>query len=109
MTKEENKYLAVLHNCNKMVNAFASTEWVAGSDGDVLSRSVTSCVGMTAYLVLLAQTRVGFLSGGRGKRAHPTGAGCPERRGLLEPSRYASSWAPWTCVVWLGQLPLWAA
>ena len=38
--------LAVLHNRNKMV---------------------TSCAGMTAYLVLLAQTRVGFLSGGRGK------------------------------------------
>ena len=48
VTKEENKYLAVLHNRNKMVNAFASTEWVAGSDGAVLSRSVTSCAGMTA-------------------------------------------------------------
>ena len=43
VTKEGNKYLAVLHNRNKMVNAFASTEWVAGSDGAVLSRSVTSC------------------------------------------------------------------
>ena len=67
VTKEGNKYLAVLHNSNKMVNTFASTEWVAGSEGAVLSRSVTSCAGMTAYLVLLAQTRVGFLSGGRGK------------------------------------------
>ena len=63
VTKEGNKYLAVLHNRNKMVNAFASTEWVAGSEGAVLSRSVTSCAGMTAHLVLLAQTRVGFLSG----------------------------------------------
>ena len=70
VTKEGNKYLAVLHNRNKIVNAFASTEWVAGSDGAVLSRSVTSCAGMTAYLVLLAQTRVGFLSGGRGKTFH---------------------------------------
>ena len=70
VTKEGNKYLAVLHNRNKMVNAFAATEWVAGSDGAVLSRSVTSCAGMTAYLVLLAQTRVGFLSGGRGKSFH---------------------------------------
>ena len=70
VTKEGNKYLAVLHNRNKMVNAFASTEWVAGSDGAVLSRSVTSCAGMTAYLVLLAQTRVGFLSGGRHKSFH---------------------------------------
>ena len=70
VTKEGHKYLAVLHNRNKMVNAFASTEWVAGSEGAVLSRSVTSCAGMTAYLVLLAQTRVGFLSGGRGKTFH---------------------------------------
>ena len=59
--------LAVLHNRNKMVNAFASTEWVSRSGGAVISRSVTSCAGMTAYLVLLAQTRVEFLSGGRGK------------------------------------------
>ena len=64
VTKDDNKNLAVLHNRNKMVNAFAATEWVAGSDGAVLSRSVTSCAGMTAYLVLLAQTKVGFL--GRG-------------------------------------------
>ena len=59
--------LAVLHNRNKMVNAFAATQWVASSKGAVLSRSVTSCAGMTAYLVLMAQTKVGFLSGGRGK------------------------------------------
>ena len=39
--------LAVLHNRNKMVNAFATTEWVAGSGGAVISRSVTSCAGMT--------------------------------------------------------------
>ena len=70
VTKEGNKNLAVLHNRNKMVNAFAATEWVAGSDGAVLSRSVTSCAGMTASLVLLAQTKVGFLSGGRGKSFH---------------------------------------
>ena len=62
--------LAVLHNRNKMVNAFATTEWVSGSGGAIISRSVTSCAGMTAYLVLLAQTRVGFLSGGRGKSFH---------------------------------------
>ena len=60
--------LAVLHNRN--VNAFATTEWVSGSGGAIISRSVTSCAGMTAYLVLLAQTRVGFLSGGRGKSFH---------------------------------------
>ena len=33
VTNEGNKNLAVLHNRNKMVNAFATTEWVAGSDG----------------------------------------------------------------------------
>ena len=49
--------LAVLHNRNKMVNAFATTERVAGPGGAIISRSVTSCAGMTAYLVLLAQTR----------------------------------------------------
>ena len=70
VTTEGNKNLAVLHNRNKMVNAFAATEWVAGSDGAVLSRSVTSCAGMTAYLVLLAQTRVG--------------AECAKRRGLCK-------------------------
>ena len=59
--------LAVLHNRNKMVNTFTNTEWVSGSGGAIISRSVTSCAGMTAFLVLLAQTRVGFLSGGRGK------------------------------------------
>ena len=50
-----------------MVNIFTNTEWVSGSGGAIISRSVTSCPGMTAFLVLLAQTRVGFLSGGRGK------------------------------------------
>ena len=56
--------LAVLHNRNKMVNAFTNTEWVSGSGGAI---SVTSCAGMTAFLVL---PRVGFLSGGRGKSFH---------------------------------------
>ena len=59
--------LIVLHNCNKMVNAFSTTEWVSGSGRTIISQSVTSCAGITAYLVQLAQTRVGFLSGGRGK------------------------------------------
>ena len=38
--------------------------------GAIISRSITSCAGMTTFLVLLAQTRVGFLSGGRGKSFH---------------------------------------
>ena len=70
VTKDGKKNLAVLHNRHKMVNASAATEWVAGSDGAVLSHSVTSCAGMTAYLVLLAQTKVGFLSGRRGRSFH---------------------------------------
>ena len=43
--------LAVLHNRNKMVNAFANTEWVSGSGRTIISRSVTSCAGMTACRV----------------------------------------------------------
>ena len=80
VTKEGGECLAVLRNRNKMVNGFASTEWVAGSEGAVLSRSVTSCAGMTAHLVLLAQTRVGFLSG---SYHH----GLPEIWGLLKWTR----------------------
>ena len=50
-----------------MVTSFGNSEWVTQAEGSVLSKSVTSCAGMTAHLVLLAQTRVGFLSGGRSK------------------------------------------
>ena len=31
----------------------------------VISRSVTSCAGMTAFMVIIAQTRIGFLTGPR--------------------------------------------
>ena len=37
-------------------------------EGAVQSKSVTSCAGITAHFVLLAQTKVGFLSGGRSRR-----------------------------------------
>ena len=43
--------LAVLHNRNDMTT--------------IVSTKVTTCAGMTAHTVLLAQTRVGFLTGGR--------------------------------------------
>ena len=33
----------------------------------IVSRGVTTCAGMTAHTVILAQTRVGFLTGGRKK------------------------------------------
>ena len=102
--------LAVLHNRNKMVNAFATTEWVAGSGGAIISRSVTSCAGMTAYLVLLAQTRVGSLVGDEGKvsiNLHHKNRLPKKKRPLqgrqwpsLVHSRYASLWAHWTCVAW---------
>ena len=70
LTADENGCLAVLHNRNHMVTTFGNSEWVTQSAGKVQSKSVTSCAGMTAHLVLLAQTRVGFPSfpsGGRGK------------------------------------------
>ena len=56
--------LAVLHNENHMVWSCMSV-WVAQSKKQVISRSVTSCAGMTAHTVIVAQTRVGFLTGGR--------------------------------------------
>ena len=56
--------LAVLHNRNRMVNAFANTEWVSGSGGAVISRSVTSCAGMTAYLYYWLKPEWGFLKYG---------------------------------------------
>ena len=67
LTSDENGCMAVLHNRNKMVTTFGNSEWVTQAEGLVQSKSVTSCAGMTAHLVLLAQTRVGFLSGGRSK------------------------------------------
>ena len=67
LSSDENGCLAVLHR-NKMVATFGNSEWVTQSEGAVQSKSVTSCAGMTAHFVLLAQTKVGFLSGGRSKR-----------------------------------------
>ena len=68
LSSDENGCLAVLHNRNKMVVTFGNSEWVTQSEGAVQSKSVTSCAGMTAHFVLLAQTKVGFLSGGRSRR-----------------------------------------
>ena len=64
LSSDENGCLAVLHNRNKMVTTFGNSEWATQSEGAVQSKSVTSCAGMTAHLVVLAQTKVGFLSGG---------------------------------------------
>ena len=68
LTSDENGCLAVLRNRNKMVTTFGNSEWATQLEGSVQSESVTSCAGMTTHLVLLAQTRVGFLSGRRSKR-----------------------------------------
>ncbi|MCV6577049.1 MAG: hypothetical protein OIF58_15090, partial [Cohaesibacter sp.] len=63
----EDGCLAVLHNRNDMVSSFHRSEWVSSSEGSVISRGITSCAGMTARMVLLSQTKIGFLTGGRSK------------------------------------------
>ena len=78
--------LAVLHNQNRMVDDFGLSAWVAQSQRQVISRSVTSCAGMTAYMVVVAQTKVGFLTGGRGQKFR----GLPEEeRHTQEEEAYA--------------------
>ena len=52
---DENGCLTVLHNRNHMVKTFGNSEWVIQAAGKVQSKSA-SCAGMTAHLVLLAQT-----------------------------------------------------
>lgn len=64
----ENGCLAVLHNRNDMVNAFNRSEWVACSESRIVSRGATSCAGMTAHHVILAQNKIGFLTGGRSSK-----------------------------------------
>ena len=59
--------LAVLHNRNDMTNLFRASNWVTSSQDAIVSKGVTTCAGMTAHTVLLAQTNVGFLMGGRKK------------------------------------------
>ena len=59
--------LAVLHNRNDMTNLFRASNWVSSSHNSIVSRGVTTFAGMTAHTVLLAQTNVGFLTGGRKK------------------------------------------
>ena len=59
--------LALLHNCNDMTNLFHVSNWVSSSNDSIVSREVTTCAGITVYTVLFAQTKVGFLTGGRNK------------------------------------------
>ena len=64
-TNDPEETLAVLHNKNRLVHAFCPSGWIQDTEGMVLSRSVTSCAGMTAKVTIIAQTRIGFLSGPR--------------------------------------------
>ena len=64
--QDSTENLAVLHNQNHMVQEFGLSAWVTQSKRQVISRSVTSCAGMTAFMVVVAQTKIGFLTGGRG-------------------------------------------
>ena len=50
-----------------MTNLFRASNWVSSSHDSIVSRGVTTCAGMTAHTVLLAQTKAGFLTGGRKK------------------------------------------
>ena len=50
-----------------MTTLFRASNWVSESKDSIVSRGVTTCAGMTAHTVVLAQTRVGFLTGGRKK------------------------------------------
>ena len=63
---ESKDNLAVLRNQNGCVDLECMPGSLSLSKKS--SRSVTSCAGMTAYMVILAQTRIGFLSGGRGQK-----------------------------------------
>ena len=68
MTERMAYNLAVLHNQNHMVHEFGLSAWVTQSRRQVISRSVTSCAGMTAYMVVAAQIEVGFLTEERGEK-----------------------------------------
>ena len=74
-TNDPEETLAVLHNKNRLVHAFCRSGWIQDTEGEVLSRSVTSCAGMTAKVTIIAQTRIGFLSG---LRRFPGGEGAED-------------------------------
>ena len=59
--------LAVLHNQNRMVDDFGLSAWVTQSKGQVISRSVTACAGMTAFMVLLRKPKSVSLRGAVGR------------------------------------------
>ena len=79
--------LAVLHNRNKMVNTFTNTEWVSGSGGAIISRSVTSCGGMMVFPSITCSDQGGFPQW-RAREKFPSAPSSrtsfPKRRGLCE-------------------------
>ena len=64
-SRDAKSSLAVLHNQNDMVTHFKASSWVSEAQGAVVSGGVTTCAGMTAHTVIVAQTKIGFLTGGR--------------------------------------------
>ena len=93
--------LAVLHNQNKMVNHLRASSWVTESKDSIVSRQVTTCAGMTAHTVILAQTRVGFLTGGRKEsfRALPQDEQCVQLEEAYGRATVALTRARSLCVI----------
>ena len=50
-----------------MTTLFRASNWISESKDSIVSRGVTTCAGMTAHTIVLAQTRVGFVTGDRKK------------------------------------------
>ena len=63
-SRDAKSSLAVLYNQNDMVTHFKASSWVSEAQGAVVSREVTMCAGMSAHTVIVAQTKIGFLTGG---------------------------------------------
>ena len=82
--QDSTENLAVLHNQNHMAHEFGLSAWVTQSKRQVISRSVTSCAGMTAYMVVVAQTKVGFLTGGRGEKFLKKSGGLRRKKRMPE-------------------------
>ena len=75
--------LAVLHN-QRMVDDFGLSAWVTQSKRQATSRSVTSCADMTAFMVVVAQTKVGFLTEVEGRNF----GNSPKKRGIHRKKRH---------------------
>ena len=67
-SRQVGQFQASHHSVTRAVPFLGNSEWVTQSEGAVQFKSVTSCAGMTTHFVLLAQTKVGFLSGGWSRR-----------------------------------------